>query len=129
MMERFRQRERVDALERINNLFATVPSDFEESGLDAYQDEADEASEEVLVKADWSSETDVGDPELNDAITEAEFLITKSGRLDASANEQDAEELKSLVADLRQAIARRSLADIIRISAEVEDIVFYLEGA
>ena len=53
--------------------------------------------------------------------------VAKAERALPGANPEDADELRGLLDDLRSALDRRSEADIRRISAEVEDLVFYLE--
>ncbi|HQU45069.1 MAG: heat-shock protein Hsp70 [Planctomycetia bacterium 21-64-5] len=112
MTERFRQRESVDALERLDALFGT-----------SARPEAGESYLDVT-----AAPVEIEDPALREAIEQAETLIAKSGRAEQGANEEDADELKALVMDLRAAVSRRSLDDITRICAEVEDLVFYLQG-
>jgi molecular chaperone DnaK len=109
MMERFRRRERLDALERLDSLFGSEAARSEELYLDV------EAAP-------------VEDPALTEAMKNAEMLISRADRVGHDAHAEDADELKGLLADLRAAIARHALDDITRISAEVEDLVFYLQG-
>lgn len=52
---------------------------------------------------------------------------TRPKRSSATANADDAAELKATVQDLRSAIDQRSEEKIRKVSAEVEDLVFYLE--
>lgn len=122
MMERFRLRERVDALERLDRMFESAPARGDEDDEDTLF--LDVAAVPVEVKDPGVD----SDPELGEAIGKAESLIAKSGRVEQGANVEDVDELKGLVADLRAAISRRSLGDINRIAAEVEDLVFYLQG-
>jgi molecular chaperone DnaK len=112
MMERFRRRERVNAIERLDALFGSErPASAEdESYLDV-----------SAVPAE------LDDPALTEAIKNAETLIARTDRVGEGAHAEDADELKGLVTDLRSAMARRSLDDITRISTEVEDLVFYLQ--
>jgi molecular chaperone DnaK len=115
MMERFRRRERVDALERIDALF--------EEAMEAASNAAPK-----LVSGPVKS-VEVVDPALKAAIDSANELIAKSGELESSASSEDAAEMKALVQDLRAALTRQSLKDISRISAELENLVFYLNDA
>lgn len=120
MMERFRHRERLDALERIDALFgdsndpggAQVPEGIEEAG-----------------DGKVSTVPENGDIELHKAIEQANALIAKSTQLEASASKEDAAEMKGLIEDLRSAIARKSLDDIRHVTAELEDLVFYLNDS
>lgn len=107
-MERFRQRSRLDAQERLDALFpepAAAPYDEDSLSLD---------EEETL------------DPEVQEAIAEAESLIAKSSGLRRNASAEDAREMERLAAELRSAIDQASIEDIDRIAAELEDLVFYL---
>jgi molecular chaperone DnaK len=117
MMERFRQRGRVNALERIESLFA-ASSTFE-------PDPRDEA--EFLDETALPIEAEVYDPELRDALGAARALLDAASRITPGAAEEDAAELQALAADLRSAIERRSLDGIRQASKEIEEIVFYLE--
>lgn len=120
MMERFRQRGRVDALERLETLFA---GGGQEGG-----DELESrpvADEENLEGALLESEPLEG--ELAEAIQAANALIASAGRVERGAATEDAAELDSLLTDLQSAVARRSLEEIRSASKEIEEIVFYLE--
>ncbi len=116
MMERFRRRERVDALERLESLFAdsTQVKPGEESG-----------SGDLVAAV----EPEVFDPELQNAIDTAQARIAKAAKLESKASQEDAAELKALVADLQSALSSRSLDDIRRVSVELEDLIFYLADA
>jgi molecular chaperone DnaK len=112
--ERLRQRSRVDARDRLDELFSSLDSaallgDTMEGGSSNAA-----PSEEPL------------DAELAEALDAASALIAKSTPLESSASREDAEEMKALRADLQQAIANRSVVDIRRIVAELDDLVFYL---
>jgi len=113
MMERFRRRERVDALERLDALFAKSEdaSDIDERG-----------DQETVPEA----EPEVFDPKLQNAIETARARMAKASQVETSASKEDAAELKALVHDLQTAVSRRSLDDIRRVSAELEDLTFYL---
>ncbi len=114
-MERFRRRQRTDAVDRLEEVFGTAaqPIDVTRAGPEP-DTLADDAS---------------GLPDaLREAIGAADVLIAKADRAQAGANPEDAAELRALVTDLRAALEeRRSDEEIRRISAEVEDLVFYLE--
>jgi molecular chaperone DnaK len=108
-MEKFRTRQRSDAIDRLDEIFGSVeaPSD-EEIESPAEADEALPAP-------------------LREAIESANALIAKAGRVRGGANAEDAAELDAMISDLNAAIERRSEDDIRKIAAEVEDLVFYLE--
>ena len=113
-MERFRSRHRTDAVDRLDDLFG--PSS-EQPVLDVTPEPAPPSP------ADDPGLT----PELREAIRTAERLLARADRVLPDANPDDASELRALLSDLRSALDRRSEADLRRISAEVEDLVFYLE--
>ena len=120
MMERFRQRERVDAAERIDALFDTLPvTEDEEPASDFPGDEFLEATAE--------RNDEIADPALREAIRSAHALIAKSESAERGAAVEDAAEFQALIADLQSAISRGSLEEIERISSEIEELVFYLQ--
>jgi molecular chaperone DnaK len=113
-MQRFRTRQRTDAVDRLEEIFGTLP---------------DETAAEPASPA---GESRAGDeppmaPALREAVEAANRLIAKAERVACAANPEDAAELKAMLDDLRAAAARRSEDDIRRASDEVEDLVFYLE--
>ena len=112
-MERFRKRQRTDAVDRLEEVFGTLAGPAEPAGGEP---------EEPAVPA-----ADELPAELRQAIATAEGLIAKAERLLPTANAEDAAELRGMLTDLRAAIARRAEADIRAAAAEVEDLVFYLE--
>lgn len=112
-MERFRQRARLDARERLDALF---PS--------AHEAPKAEPLERHLPPE--PADTESLDPELHQVIQSATSLIARSRSLEPSASHEDAAEMKALSADLQRAVAERSLDDIRRLSAHLEDLVFYL---
>ncbi len=129
MMERFRHRERTDAIERIEALFADS-DDFEEEEdeeFDEGADTSDEGSEAVPEGA--AQVPDDSSTELQRAVEAAEVQIAKASSLEASASKEDAAEMKGLIQDLRAAVASGVLADIRRITTELEDLIFYLNDA
>lgn len=121
MMERFRHRERTDALERIDALFA--------NSEDAKSFERKESSEEIGDEERPGDAPGELNSELGKAIERANALIAKSNQLQAKASSEDAAEMNGFVEDLRAAVSRDSLDDIRRISAELEDLIFYLNDA
>ena len=130
MMERFRHRERTDAIERIDALFAD--SDDFEGEEDEEFDEDEEDAEDFGPEAVPEGAAQVpegGFAELQRAVEAADVQIAKAGSLEASASKEDAAEMKGLIQDLRAAAARGVLADIRRITTELEDLIFYLNDA
>jgi molecular chaperone DnaK len=112
-MERFRKRQRSDALDRLEAVMATGEAG-EPLGLPA--PEEGEAGEAI-------------DPELRSALDAAEAMMAKAERVLPSANAEDADELRAMLDDLQNAVQARS-PDLIRsVLREVEDLVFYLEDA
>ena len=107
-MERFRRRERLDAIERLDDVFANS----EEPGV---------------AKAVEAEPEDDLQPSLREAIRAASALLAKAQKVLPAANNEDASELSTLLTDLKTALDRRAEQDITRVSAELEDLVFYLE--
>jgi molecular chaperone DnaK len=68
-------------------------------------------------------------PALREVIESALNLSNQAERVVATANAQDAEELRTMLAALGVAITRRNEAEIRSILHEVEDLVFYLQDA
>jgi molecular chaperone DnaK len=121
-MERFRKRQRSDAVDRLEAILGPAEAGAERArGLPAPS--GAEPAAESAGPADELA------PGLRQAIQSAEALAAKAEQVLPSANEEDAEELRAMLADLRAAIARHD-EDAIRASMrEVEDLVFYLEDA
>ena len=107
-MERFRRRERLDAIERLDAVFG-------------------DSEEPDAVKAVEAEPEEEMQPSLREAIGTARALLAKAQKVLPSANNDDATELAALLTDLKAALDRRSEQDIKRVSAELEDLVFYLE--
>jgi molecular chaperone DnaK len=107
-IERFRTKQRTDAIDRLEAVFGTAA-------------EAEEAP------ASPAPAPEVLPPEVQQAVSAAKSLIARAERLQADANPEDAAELKAMLADLQSAVERRSVEDIRKISDEIEDLVFYLE--
>ncbi|MBV8315208.1 MAG: hypothetical protein JOZ53_09745 [Planctomycetaceae bacterium] len=107
-IERFRTKQRTDAVDRLEAVFGTAA-------------EAEEAS------ASPAPEPEALPPEVQQAVSAAKSLTARAERLQADANPEDAAELKAMLADLQSAVERRSVEDIRKISDELEDLVFYLE--
>ncbi|MBY0457989.1 MAG: Hsp70 family protein [Gemmataceae bacterium] len=125
MMERFRHRERTDAVERIDALFAD--SEALAGAEDEEFDEDEPLADDTGARDEGPDQVpDGGSAELKRAVEAAEAQIAKAGSLEASASKEDAAEMKGLVEDLRGAIARGVPADIRRITTELEDLIFYL---
>ena len=112
-MERFRTRQRTDAVDRLEAIFGTA-DDAPDMPL------ALGAPQPEVIKDDLT-------PAQRQAIQSGLDLIAKAERVLPTANTEDAAELKALLADLRVAVENRGEEDITAISSEVEDLVFYLE--
>ena len=112
--ERFRQRHRADALDRIETAFRNA------EGRPALPAPGD------LTATD---DADVIDLDLRAALGKARDLADRADRLLGTATSEDAAELKALLVDLQAAEERRSVTDIERVAAEVEDILFYLDDS
>jgi molecular chaperone DnaK len=125
-MERFRLRERTDAVDRLEAVFATAEDSLRQ--------------QEAFSRGGGSSspaedEHDLGRPAsdlplpLREVIDGAEALLAKAKRILPAANAQDADELQSLTAELVAAVQKRDSDSIRFISRELEDLVFYLQDA
>ncbi|HMB04479.1 MAG TPA: Hsp70 family protein, partial [Isosphaeraceae bacterium] len=112
-MERFRKRQRTDAVDRLEAIFETAEG-------------APEAPPAPATAPDAPVEDDLT-PGQRQAIRSAHDLIAKAENVLPRANPEDAAELGALLTDLRSAVAHRSEDEIRRVTAEVEDLVFYLE--
>ena len=66
-------------------------------------------------------------PDLRHAVETAQALAAKARGLLPTANAEDADELRAMLADLDGAVERRSEDDIRTAFREVEELVFYLE--
>jgi ElaB/YqjD/DUF883 family membrane-anchored ribosome-binding protein len=67
--------------------------------------------------------------EMAQLIDRCEQLIAKSEQLAEQSNPADASEMRQLVRQIREAIARHSQADMERFVPQLEDLVFYLQDA
>jgi molecular chaperone DnaK len=118
-MERFRQRQRTDAMDRLEAVLSTV----------------DEAPWQIAGRvgpdadSSWAGGTAELEPALRRAIESAQALSAKAERVLPSANAEDAAELSTMLADLKGAIQRHSEGDIHSSMRRIEDLVFYLEDA
>ena len=121
MMERFRKRERVNALERLETL-------FQASDLGAVDEEVEEIEEGDTEPNEQEGEIEeqVLDPELQKAIDTAHARIARASQVEATASKEDAAELQAFIKDLHAAINRRSTEDIRRVLIELDDLIFYL---
>jgi molecular chaperone DnaK len=128
-MERFRTRQRSDAVDRLEAVFGTLED--EEAA------EAEEMEGRILsLPGAGSSRREAAErheepmaPSLRAAVEAARRLIAKAEAVLPGANPEDASELRALLTDLRSAIDRRAEEAIQATSREIEDIVFYLEDA
>ena len=67
--------------------------------------------------------------EMAQLMDRCERLIARSQQLGQGSNPADAEEMQQLVEQLRAAMAQRSQAEMERLAARLEDLVFYLQDA
>jgi molecular chaperone DnaK len=118
-MERFRLRQRSDALERLEAVFANLAEEDESwTALDGPDQDHELSS---------ATDQDAVLPGVRQATLSAHALIAKAKGLLPAANAEDAEELRAMLTDLAAALDRGVEDDIRAVSSEVEEIVFYLE--
>jgi molecular chaperone DnaK len=118
-MERFRLRQRSDALERLDAAFDNLA--VEDKPLTALEGPDQEH------ELDNATVEDARLQGVRQATVSAHTLLAKAKGLLPSANAEDAEELRAMLTDLEAALARGVEDDIRAVSREVEEIVFYLE--
>ena len=117
--ERFRLRQRSDAVDRLEAVFGTLegaPRPFDESD----DSDSDKTGDDAI-------DAKFEDPALTKAVAAANALTAKANALLPGANEEDADELRAMLTDLEAAVKRQSEADIVAASREIEELVFYLE--
>ena len=124
--ERFRVRQRSDAVDRLQAAFESF-EDEEDEELDPEASvlSLQGPSPRHIHQADDHAATMT--PALRAVVDSATKLAAKAEHIIPRSNEEDASELRALVKSLRSAIERRSEDEIQGISREIEDIVFYLE--
>ena len=124
--ERFRTRQRSDAIDRLQATFESV----------ADQEGEDIGQETPLLSLQGPSARHIHEandqaatmaPSLRAVVDSANRLAAKAEHIIPGANDADASELRALLGSLRAAIERRSEDEIEGISREIEDIIFYLE--
>jgi len=120
-MERFRQRQRSDAADRLEAVFSTAQRPYETVGA-LLGPEQDGDALGALPEEDLA-------PGLRQAVESALALTSKANELVAHANAEDADELRGMLLDLHDAVDRRKEDDIRSITREIEDLVFYLQDA
>jgi molecular chaperone DnaK len=120
-MERFHQRQRSDALDRLEAVFGTIEDQYEPTaspeGPEPYEGSSRSAHVETMAAS------------LRQTIESADALAAKADRLLLRANAEDAEELRGMLADLRASVELQSEDKIRNVLRELEDLVFYLEDA
>src|SRR5262249_32789169 len=119
--ERFRTRQRSDAVDRLEAVFGTAEAAESALGLPAPSRPED--------RPESTASDDELAPGLRQAIQSGEALAAKGERVLASANEEDADERRAMLSAPRTAIDRRDEGAIRATMREVEDLVFYLEDA
>jgi molecular chaperone DnaK len=107
-MARFRTNQRTDAVDRLNAIFETAEGRTIE--VDAFES----------ISSSPNASATPSHPM-------AHALIAKAERIIGQANAEDAGELKAMITDLQQAIQSHAEKEIAKISASIEDLVFYLE--
>jgi molecular chaperone DnaK len=112
-MERFRKRQRSDAVDRLEAIMGGDDGAGSEAALGLPAPA--EAGEPI-------------DSVLRSALDAAEALRAKAERILPEANAEDADELRAMLDDLRHAVESGSADRIRSILREVEDLVFYLES-
>ncbi len=125
-MERFRLRQRTDAVDRLDAVFATAEESLGEE--EAIFSEAGPSISADPDRAAGFPEGEVPFP-LREAIESAEALIAKAHMILPDANAEDTDELRSLITELQKAVRERDPDAIRFVSREVEDLVFYLQDA
>ncbi len=123
-MERFRKRQRSDAVDRLEAVMGTVEgAEVPGAGLALPGPSgAGDSAETAAPGAEMA-------PSLRQAMDSAQAIIAKAERVLPSANAEDASELDAMLIDLRDAIQTRSEDQIRAATREIEDLVFYLEDA
>ena len=120
-IERFRTRQRSDAVDRLESVLGSdLSSPGEQLAINGPVPENDDLG---------ASSDEAIEPALREAIASAEELSAKAKAVISTANSQDAEELQSLLADADAAIARQDEFELRSILRKVEDLVFYLQDA
>ena len=119
-MERFRLRQRSDALERLEAVFDNLA--VRRRALDRARGPGP-GSRTLRSRPNQ----DAALPGVRQATLSAHALIAKAKGLLPAANAEDAEELRAMLTDLEAALDRGVEDDIRAVSREVEEIVFYLE--
>jgi len=112
-IERFRTRQRTNAVDRLEAIFETVEMPSWEAPAAA--------------GSPLAPNGDNLPPGVGQAIHAAQALIAKAERVVTGANPEDAADLRALLVDLHSSLETRSEETIHRVMAEVEDLMFYLE--
>jgi molecular chaperone DnaK len=120
-MERFRKQKRSDAVDRLESVLggAIIPLDQAAEFMALPQEDVGHRG----------SHQDELAPALREVLERAQALANQAQRVVATANAQDAEELRTMLAALNAAITRRDEAEIRSLLQEVEDLLFYLQDA
>jgi hypothetical protein len=122
-MERFRMSQRSDAVDRLDAVFGTVEEPHPEFAASGQSQASDSPGAVPSASTPHEDLT----PTLRQAIDSAKALAVKAERLLPDSNPEDAQELRTMLADLYAAIDRRAEDQIRNVTHEVEDLVFYLE--
>ncbi|HKI19136.1 MAG TPA: Hsp70 family protein [Isosphaeraceae bacterium] len=125
-MERFRLRQRTDAVDRLDAIFGTSDEPLDEE--EAMFSQVGPSSGADRDRAAGLPEGDLPFP-LREAMESAETLLAKAKTMLPNATAEDTDELRSLITELEAAMQNRDPDAIRFISREVEDLVFYLQDA
>ncbi len=123
-MERFRTRQRSDAVDRLEAVMGTVEG-AEGPGAGLALPAPSGAGDHAETAAPGAEVA----PSLRQAMDSAEAAMAKAERVLPAANAEDARELDAMLIDLRDAIQTRSEDQIRAATREIEDLIFYLEDA
>jgi molecular chaperone DnaK len=125
-MERFRLCQRTDAVDRLDAVFGTAEEPLRQEA--AIFSAAGRSSTVENDRAAALADGDLPSP-LREAMESAEALLAQANTILPTANAEDTDELRSLIAELQAAMQDRDPDAIRFISREVEDLVFYLQDA
>ena len=126
--ERFRTRQRSDAIDRLEATFeSAADQEGEDLGVETETPLLSLQGPSARHTHEANDQTATMAPSLRAVVDSANKLAAKAERIIPGASDQDASELRALLGSLRSAIERRSEDEIEGISREIEDIIFYLE--
>jgi molecular chaperone DnaK len=125
-MERFRLRQRTDAVDRLDAVFGTAEEPLRQEAAIFREAGPFRAADDDLAVALPDGDLPL---RLREAIESAQALLARAHIILPTANAEDTDELRSLIAELQAAVEGRDPDAIRFVSREVEDLVFYLQDA